>query len=192
MTLVAFPRLMNIKNRAVDILSKSFRDNQSVRYVVKNDSKLDKRINALMGYSYDMCSRFGEVLMSEDENGCALLLWSDKKKTVPYWDAKLALNAIGLNRVLKVLKRESMIKNQHPEEPFLYLWFIGVYPQYQKQGTGTKLLRKVVELSEKKDLPIYLETSMSQNLPWYEKHNFRIYGELDFGHTLYLLQKSAT
>ncbi len=189
MILSLLSRLMNVKNRVVDILSKSFRDNQSVRYVVKNDRKLDKRISALMGYSYDMCSRFGEVLMSEDENACALLLWSDKKRTVPQLDAKLAINAIGLNRVLRVMERESMIKNQHPKEPFLYLWFIGVYPQDQKQGMGTELLQKVVELSEKKNLPIYLETSVPQNLPWYEKHNFKIYGKLDFGHTLYLLRK---
>ena len=80
----------------VDILTKSFQDNKSVNYVVKQDSKVSKRIESLMEYSFDMCDAFGEVWISDDRKGCALILLSDKKKTVPLWDAKLAFKSIGL------------------------------------------------------------------------------------------------
>lgn len=39
---------------------------------------------------------------------------------------------------------------------------------------------------------MYLETSMPENLPWYERFGFRIYDRLELGYTLYFLKKEAT
>src|SRR5688500_17316709 len=115
---------VNDRRLVIDILKKSFDDNKSVNYVVKQDQKRLERLNGLMEYSFDVCNAFGEVWMSDDPQACALILFPDKKRTslrTVLWDLKLYLSVIGLNSVSSVLKRESMIKNHHPKEPFAYL-----------------------------------------------------------------------
>jgi len=89
----------------------------------------------------------------------------------------------------KVLGRESKIKTFHPKEPFSYLWFIGVNPNFQNKGKGSQLLREIIEYSEKQKRPIYLETSVDRNLPWYQKHGFEIFQSLNLTYTLYMMRR---
>ena len=177
------------KPRVVEILSRSFKTNKSVNYVVKPDSKVNRRINRLMEYSFDMCNAFGEIWMDKGKNGCALILWSDQKRMVPLWDAKLAFGSIGITRAFKVLKREAIIKQNHPKEPFCYLWFIGVDPKNQRDGIGSKLIKEVLKVCDKKNLSTYLETSTLTNIPWYKKNGFEIFEKIDLGYELFLLKR---
>ncbi len=184
--------LAHQKTLIVDILSKSFDDNKSVNFVVKQDYIRKERIRRLMEYSFNVCHAFGEVWISDDEQACALILLPDKKKptlNALLWDAKLALTVIGLNRISSVLGREAKIKSFHPQEPFSYLWFIGVIPELQNKGKGSLLLNDIIQESEQNKRPIYLETSVERNLPWYQNHGFEIFHSIDLTYTLYLLRK---
>lgn len=130
------------KSLVVNILTKSFDDNKSVNYVVKQDGNRQERIRGLMAYSFDVCNAFGDVWISDDAQACALILYPDKKRSTlsaVIWDAKLALSVIGLTRVGQVLSREAKIKSLHPKEQFSYLWFIGVSPELQNKGKGSRL-----------------------------------------------------
>ena|ERR1035437_2897454 len=71
----------NDKNLVVNILAESFDVNQSVNYVIRQDNKKFERIKKLMEYSFDMCYFYGDVFLSDDKKGCALILLPDKKKT---------------------------------------------------------------------------------------------------------------
>ena len=180
------------KRLVVDLLSRSFDKNKSVNYVVKQDVSRKKRIQTLMEYSFNVCLSNGEVWISDDGTACALLLFPDRKKTTAksiVWNIDLALNAIGITRVFSVLRRESLIKQNHPSGPFTYLWFIGVDPQSQKQGVGSKLLNEVIDMNDKKYRSIYLETSVMSNLSWYEKFGFEIYKKIDLNYDLFLLRR---
>jgi len=179
------------KSVVVDILSRSFDDNKSVNYVVKQDSNRRERIRRLMDYSFKVCDAFGDVWMSDDGVACALVLYPDKKinsLNAISWDAKLALSVIGLGRVGKVLGRESKIKAYHPKQPFSYLWFIGVPPESQGKGIGGGLLEEIIHHSEEQGRPVYLETSVDRNLPWYKAHGFEIFQTLDLTYQLYMLR----
>lgn len=183
------------KELIVSILSKAFDANPSVNYVVKQGSHRQHRIRKLMEYSFNMCLAFGEVWITDDDRGCSLVLLPDKKQTslkTIYWDIKLAITAIGLSRVGLVLKRESKIKAFHPRSPFCYLWFIGVDPNHQGKGIGSELLKSLIERFDQADRPIYVETSVETNLPWYKGARFEVYGELSFSYKLYLLRRPAT
>lgn len=182
----------NQKSIVVDILSGSFDDNKSVNYVVRQDEKRALRIRGLMDYSFDVCDAFGDIWMTEDEQACALMLYPDKKsssiKSI-LWDVKLATSVIGLSRIGKVLGREAKIKTFHPKDSFAYLWFIGVATENQNQGKGSRLLEEIIHDSEMKGRPIYLETSVDRNLPWYKKHGFEVFQTLDLGYSLYMLRR---
>ncbi|MET3981948.1 ribosomal protein S18 acetylase RimI-like enzyme [Mucilaginibacter sp. UYP25] len=185
----------NQKPHVVEILISSFEDNQSVNYIVKQDSERKERIRALMDYSIEMCSVFGAVWLSDDKKACALILYPQQKRTTlksVCLDLKLIFSAIGLGGIRKALKRETSIKAKQPKAAMAYLWFIGVNPIYQHSGIGSSLLKEVIADADQKVIPIFLETSTLQNLPWYKQFGFRIYDELTLTYTLYFLRRDPS
>ena len=101
------------KGRIVDILTRSFDDNKSVNYIIKQDKTRVQRIKNLMDYSFEVCYMSGEVFLSEDKNACALIVLPDKKKTnlkSILLDVKLITACIGSSNVKKAMARESKIK----------------------------------------------------------------------------------
>lgn len=185
---------VNQKSLVVEILAKSFDDNKSVNYVIKQGPSRQVRVRGLMDYSFNVCQAFGDVWISDDAQACALVLYPDKKRSTLnaiLWDAKLALSVIGLGRVGQVLSRESKIKSLHPKEQFSYLWFIGVPPEFQNKGKGGQLLEEIIHESGTQGRPVYLETSVDRNLPWYKKHGFEIFQTLEFTYTLYMLRSAS-
>lgn len=182
----------NDKSHVIEILSNSFEDNQSVNYIVKQDSKRIERIRALMDYSFEICYMFGAVYLSDDKTGCALILYPDQKKfsiKSTLLDVQLLLNSIGLTRAGTAMSRESAIKSNYPNQPIYYLWFLGVLNTDQNRGVGSQLLKEIIQDSQKQQRPIYLETSTIKNIPWYQKFGFSIYKELDFGYKLFMLRR---
>ena len=180
------------KERVVKILSKSFADNKSVNYIIKQDQKRVKKIQKLMEYSFEICFRFGNVFLSDDKKGCALIVFPDKKETTAksiLLDTGLIISAIGLFNIKKAIARESKINRCHPKELMYYLWYIGVEPKEQSKGIGGNLLKEVIENASSTGRKIYLETSTLTNIPWYKKFGFKIYNEMDFGYLLYFMKK---
>ncbi len=180
------------KSLVVDILRKSFDDNQSINYIVRQDSKRKERIRGLMRYCFEVCLIKGQIFISDDDKACALILHPEKKMggiKELLLDLKLAINSVGVFRSFKVMNREKLLKKNHPKEPFFYLWFIGVLPGEQGRGIGSSLIEEVLHKYDEETRPFYLETSVLKNLPWYKKYGFKIFKELDLGYKLYLMLK---
>lgn len=180
----------NDKQLILQILTASFADNRSVNYIIRKGEKQDKRIRALMNYSFEVCRRFGDVFLSSDRNACALIIYPDEKKTTfksILLDIQLIFQCVGLKNIKKTLRRESLIKKVQPKEAMTYLWFIGVTPAKQGKGIGSNLLADIIEYSKIRGKPVYLETSTLTNLPWYKKWGFNVYHKEDLGYNLYFL-----
>lgn len=177
----------------IEILCQSFKENKSVNFVVKQDQRKEKRLRTLMAYSYYQGSRNGKVYLNEDKTACAIILHSKKKKTSLqdiYWDLKLVIKCIGITRVLKVLKREALIKQNHPTFAFVHLWYIGVLPSQQGKGIGGKLMDELLNEAGKNSLPIYLETSTERNFKFYESLGFSLKNVVtDLGYKLHIYLK---
>jgi len=181
------------RQKVVFLLAQAFKDNQSVNYIVHKDQYKTSGIYALMEYSFDVCFSFGEVYLSDDKAACALLLPSNAKQTtlLSIWlDIKLIFNAIGVCRISKALKREAAIKKLQWANDHIYLWFIAVDSSQQHQRIGSQLLNEIIDDAREKALPVCLETSTLTNIPWYQKHGFEIYNELDLGYQLYFLKRT--
>jgi len=175
----------------VDILTRSFDSNQSINYLIPQDSRRQDRVRNLMEYSFELCRESGKILLSDDRRACALIILPERRKTT--WKSlRLSLflitKSIGLFNVLKAVKREGRIAARHPKTPYYHLWFIGVAPEHQGRGSGGQLLREILEEAGAQRRPVYLETSTLKNLPWYEKHGFEIFDRLELSYTLYLLR----
>lgn len=179
------------KFKVVNILTKAFDTNLSVNYIVKQDKHRVERIRALMDYSFDMCSKYGEVYLSADENACALVLFPELKKD-NLWtickDIELIAKSIGFSNIFKALKRESKIKATQLKGDIYYIWFVGVDPSNQNKGLGSELLSMLLSEAERMKRTVCLETSTSRNIPWYQKNGFQIYDKINLGYQLFFLK----
>jgi ribosomal protein S18 acetylase RimI-like enzyme len=135
---------------------------------------------------------FGDIFLTEDKKGCALLIIPEKKRTTIksiLLNAKFAFTCLGISNISKAMKREAKIKQVHPDGQLYYLWFIGVDSHNQNKGIGSQLLQDVILEGQKQNRTICLETSTLKNVPWYDKFGFSIYHEFDFGYRLYCLKR---
>jgi len=71
------------------------------------------------------------------------------------------------------------VERLHPRVPkHFYLAALGVVPQAQGKGLGSRLMRPVLDLCDAEGLPAYLESSKEVNVPFYERHGFQVTREL--------------
>ena len=180
------------REKVIRILADSFSANQSVTYVIRQDARQRQRLAGLIAYSFDLCLTFGQGWLSDDGSGCALVLFPDRKRTTwqtLWWEATLVSTVFGVANVPRVLRRENAIRGAHPPTPFAHLWYVGVDPDRQGQGIGSRLLTELIEEYEQQHRPVYLETSTARNVPWYERHGFEVYRRLFFSYELLMLRR---
>ncbi|KAA1247332.1 N-acetyltransferase [Aquimarina sp. RZ0] len=182
------------KQLIIDILYDAFITEtfpNSINFVIKQDHNRSKRLYSLMEYQYKMALRFGEIFMSDDEQSCILFIDPEKKKITfktLIWNTILVMRCIGFKNVLKVIKREKILRANHPEFSFLHLWIMGTKSTYKGKGIGAKLLVEVLKYYG--NIPIYLETTTTSNLRFYQKTGFEIVNETHIlGYPLYFLLK---
>lgn len=170
------------------ILSPSFLHNKSINLVVCRPAKIPE----LMSYAFDKTLITGEAYLSTDHTCCALITYPKRagySLSAMWLDLKLAVSTIRLHRLNKVLTREVMIKKHQPADDFVHLWFIGTLPKEQGKGYGSTLLNEILSLDHIKNKPVYLETSVPENIKWYQKFGFKTSRIINTGFDLYIMQK---
>ena len=60
------------------------------------------------------------------------------------------------------------------DERYWYLSIIGILPKFQNQGLGRELISRVLEETDSKNIPTYLETFTARNISFYERLGYRI------------------
>ncbi len=182
------------KETVVRIMTEAFDTNKSINIIIKQDAKRVWRIKKIFEYFFDTWFPYGLIYLSEDKKACALVAFPHLKKTTlgTIWlDIKL-LWLIGIPSATKGFGREDKIRTRHPKTPFYYLLFIGVLPEHQHNGIGTKLLTEMIADSERRAFPIYLETYLPSNVSLYKKLGFSTFDELDFGFPVYCMKRALT
>jgi GNAT superfamily N-acetyltransferase len=69
----------------------------------------------------------------------------------------------------------------HPHEPHWYIPLIGVDPVFQGRGYGTQLMRHGLVACDRDQQAAYLEATSPANRQLYERHGFRVLGEIRSG-----------
>ncbi|MBB6498461.1 GNAT family N-acetyltransferase [Pedobacter cryoconitis] len=179
------------KSTVVDILTKAFNENRSFNSIIKQDKNRVKRIRKVFEYYFDVCSKSGLVYLSDDKKACAVVSFPDQLKVTfksILMDIRL-LFLLGFKSVRLGVRREAKINKVHPESNFYYLLFIGVDPDFQYQGIGSKLLKELITDSKLLGRPVYLETYLEKNITLYQRFGFTIYKELDCGFPLFCMKR---
>jgi len=69
----------------------------------------------------------------------------------------------------------------HPHEPHWYLPVIAADPKWIGQGLGALLMKHALRRCDEQGSVAYLESSNPRNIPFYERHGFRIIGRIQSG-----------
>lgn len=71
------------------------------------------------------------------------------------------------------------INEHHPhDEPHFYLFVLGTTRAQQGGGLGSSLMTEVLDRCDRQGLPAYLESSNIRNVPFYERHGFKVVTEV--------------
>jgi len=123
----------------------------------------------------------GEVY-SADDGRCAAI-WNPPGTFPMGWrtDAKLGLittSLVGL-RIATCAQGLAYFASHHPKEPHWYLQMLGTEPRRQGHGAGSAIIAPVMERCDREGERIYLESSKKENIPFYERHGFRVTEEIE-------------
>jgi GNAT superfamily N-acetyltransferase len=71
------------------------------------------------------------------------------------------------------------INEHHPhDEPHFYLFILGTERAHQGKGLGSQMMTEILDRCDRQGLGAYLESSNIRNVPFYERHGFRVLAEV--------------
>ena len=90
------------------------------------------------------------------------------------------VRALGWGGIVRALNLFSVLSENHPKEPHLYLQVLGVDPPFQGKHFGGALLDRLkLEASARPEIAgVYLETATEANVAFYSSKGYEVLGEL--------------
>ncbi|HYL60319.1 MAG TPA: GNAT family N-acetyltransferase [Candidatus Acidoferrales bacterium] len=90
------------------------------------------------------------------------------------------VRAIGWGGIVRAMNMFSVLAENHPKEPHLYLQVLGVDPAFQGRHIGGALLDRLkLEAGARNELAgVYLETATEANVAFYSSKGYEVLGEL--------------
>ncbi len=167
--------------RAVSlVLARAFRDDPVHRWILPGEFDWALASDGFFAMVMRDMLRHERVFTTEAREGAAF--WVPPYPQPAALRERLAMAArwyaaIG-RRAGEVSAQLARIERAHPREPHWYLAVLGTDPRHQGRGVGSALLAPTLARCDADRVPAYLESSKRGNVPFYERHGFRVQGEL--------------
>jgi len=126
----------------------------------------------------------GEVMRPSTGGGAAVWMRSESLGPNPIHKELAALPTLiglsGWSRFIRLVRLRGVMDAHHPmDRPHDYLWFLGVTPEAQGHGVGSRLIKSRLDALDAKGRPAFLETATEANVRLYSRHGFEVIGEYD-------------
>ncbi|MCX5850378.1 MAG: GNAT family N-acetyltransferase [Deltaproteobacteria bacterium] len=157
-------------------LARAFDDDPVVNWIVRKDKKRTQGLELLFHSCIaDLCLRHEQVLMTEDFAGGAL--WYPPGTSKVGFARQLFLipkmiPVVGWTGLLRLALAMDKMDRDHPKERHYYLQFIGVVPEHQGSGTGTALMKPILDICDREKCGAFLQSSKEANLAFYGRFGF--------------------
>jgi ribosomal protein S18 acetylase RimI-like enzyme len=162
-------------------LARSFSTDPVWRWIVPDEQRWEQRAPAVFGHEVGGRLRLGHSYTTDDRAGAALWAppgrWRSSgldllRSALPM--ARLARGG-GARRGLAVLRATERV---HPKAEHWYLALLGTHPHHQGRGVASAVLAPVLERCDLDGVGAYLESSNPVNVAFYQRHGFRVMGEV--------------
>lgn len=164
-----------------DTLAAAFRDDPIYGWLIPSDAKRPSSLRTFFAIQLRTLGLArGDVWTSEHLVGAAITtppgMWR-LPPTVMMRNGRRFAKVFGaqMPRALAYLVR---MEHLHVDGPHHYVATVGVSPEAQGQGWGTKLLRPTLDLCDARKLPAYVEATSERNAALYERLGFALTGEM--------------
>jgi GNAT superfamily N-acetyltransferase len=167
-----------------DTLTDAFIDDPMVQWMYQDSATQDEHRRGFFNFTLGMARRFGHTY-SVDNNRAAAV-WTPPD--IEVFD-EAAINAfIGLlaeqepGRAGEIAEGLLAITAHHPQDnPHFYLFLLGTASSAQNKGLGGLLMKDMLDRCDRQGLGAYLESSNIRNVPFYERHGFKVTAEVPLG-----------
>ncbi len=164
-------------------LSAAFADDPIFQWFLRDDARRDEGRLKLFRLLAGMGLMDGEVLRPAVGGAASVWIPSQSLGPTPFLQELRVLPTIlaatGFSRLARMSAARAAMDRNHPmDREHAYLWFIGVAPEAQGLGVGSRLLAAGLERVDAQGLPAYLESSNIANVPLYQRFGFEITGEI--------------
>ncbi|MCC7369413.1 MAG: GNAT family N-acetyltransferase [Chloroflexi bacterium] len=133
---------------------------------------------------------YGDVIAAVEEDGTvqAAAVWWAPENVAPddeqaadtgLADGLTVLGPEAWERLQELGRATSALHKQVAPDPHWYLALIGVEAYMHGQGVGGEVLAASLEMVDEEGYPAYLETSNERTIPFYERHGFKVGGQID-------------
>src|SRR4051794_11655218 len=142
----------------------------------------DEKRRGLMELEARSALRYESVWMTADGDAAAIWKPPGKWKLGGMELVRQAPRTLAIlrGRTPAALALLNVIEKKHPASPpHWHLAVLGTEPEAQGKGRGSSVLQPVLERCDRDGEPAYLESSKEGNVPFYERHGFRVTERLD-------------
>lgn len=163
-----------------DALARAFHADPVLAWIVPDAARRRARLPSAF-------TAFAEVYLSHNEtyvtgDGAGAALWAPagvepilEEQAEAFGERIAAALGDDADRAWEVT---ALLEQHHPGEPSFYLQFLGVVPERQGRGLGSRLLTTVLRRCDAVGAPAYLEATSVHNRRLYQRHGFEVIGEL--------------
>ena len=161
-------------------LARAFEDDPVSRFIFPKERTRGGRLLSFYLAVLRMMAEHGSVYTDNTFRGAAVWRAPSPPRIGPLrtiGDSLRMFAALrtGLGRAFQL---EQIVSQGRPAEPHWYLAILGTDPAEQGRGVGSSLLGPVLARCDREQLPAYLESSKEENIPFYQRHGFRVTQEL--------------
>ncbi|HEX6866888.1 MAG TPA: GNAT family N-acetyltransferase [Caulobacteraceae bacterium] len=164
-------------------LSDAFSTDPHFDWFLRNDAGRDAARAAMFRHMIGVMA-WPDARIDRPKEGGAAAVWMPFEWLKPptlmeeLRGAPVMLRATGLGRIRRLMAIRAGMNRHHPmKQRHAYLWFLGVTPQLQGMGIGSRLLRAGTDRLDAEGLPAYLETGTTRNVALYRRHGFEVIHE---------------
>lgn len=154
-----------------EILADAFYDDPVFAWLIPDDTKRRARLSRYFAIELrHLALPRGRVWTTSDLSGAALTLppgsWRVPTLTT------LRHGAVFGSRLYRAARIGAGMELRHIHKPHYYVRDVGVHPDMQGEGIGSRLLRPTLERCDREGMPAYIEASNERSAALYERLGF--------------------
>jgi GNAT superfamily N-acetyltransferase len=159
------------------VMAEAFFEDPVITWLMPEETKRRARLRRFFGIELrHMALARGRVWTTSDLTGAALSTPPGAWR-VPLHATLLEGTAFGIH-LLRAARLGAAMEWRHVREAHYYVRDVGVLPDMQGKGLGSRLLGPTLDRCDHEGLPAYLEASSERNAALYERLGFQVKREL--------------
>jgi ribosomal protein S18 acetylase RimI-like enzyme len=159
------------------LLCKAFINTPFTGAIMGGNSEKHRKM-LTMGFRSMIEKRPGEKVVAKDGERIVgvirMVKWPQCQDSIPKGLEKLPMILFARKTASKFFEARRVWGEHDPKKPHWHVDPIGVLPEYQGKGVGSKLMEYYCKKVDAENMPAYHETDQTQNVKFYEKFGYKV------------------